>query len=201
MTTCDTTDYSLADGVMIEGFSEWAVHQPFALGDWQLQMNRILSLEHRHKIVIAQSYLDSPSDMAVRRFYLGNYLLIKSDHTYVNYFASDEPEWYPEWRIPIGTPTAAVPGNVNALYVARSGVYRRTYTNGFTMVNPRTTARTVALGRIYYLAMPIGGGAIPGDADVSHWRVQYRPVTTITVAPNDAAILLTSPPPGYVGGH
>lgn len=193
VTTRDATDYSLADGVMIEGFSEWAAHHPFPLSDWQLQMNRILFLERRHKIVIAQSYLDAPNDVATRRFYLANYLLIKGEYTYINYFAAQEPEWYPEWSLPIGRPTALLPANIGALYDARAGLYARAYSNGLVVVNPGTAPATLALHRTYYTATPVGG-ALPADANISGWHLLYTPVERITVAPNDAAILVGTPP-------
>jgi hypothetical protein len=197
ITTRDSTDYSVADGVMIEGFGEWAAHHPFALGDWQLQMNRILSLERKGRIVIAQSYLDDAGDVAVRRFYLATYLLIKGSHTYINYFATGfTPEWYPEFNLPIGVPSAALPGNIGALYDASSGLYSRAYDNGLVIVNPDTAAHSLTLDGTYYLVTPRGGGAVPPDGAISDRYLTYAPATHLTIAPNDAALLIRRPPAG-----
>jgi hypothetical protein len=159
-------------------------------------MNRILSLENKSKIIIAQNYLDSTADLAVRRFYLGNYLLIKGGFTYLNYFAhSFNPEWYPEWGVSIGSATTPLPASVSALYDAQSGLYRRAYSNGLVVVNPATTAHTLNLGGTYYLVTPVGGGTVPNNGDISGMRLTYAPVTSISVAANDAAILVRTPPP------
>ena len=32
-------------------------------------------------------------------YYLGNYLLVKGHHTYLDYFAAGPLEWYPEWAL------------------------------------------------------------------------------------------------------
>lgn len=197
ITTRDATDYSQADGVMIEGFGEWSAHHPFALGDWQLEMNRVLSLDNKSRIIIAQNYLDSVTDLAVRRYYLGNYLLIKGGFTYLNYFAHGfNPEWYPEWGVPIGSPASPLPSSISALYDAQSGLYRRAYSNGLVAVNPTTAAHTLNLGGTYYLATPVGGGTVPSNGDVSAMHLTYTPVTSVTVAANDAAILVHTLPPG-----
>jgi len=55
ITTRDPSDYSNVDGVMIEGFGDGGNSQYLALGDWQLQMNRVLSLVNADKILIAQT--------------------------------------------------------------------------------------------------------------------------------------------------
>lgn len=191
ITTRDATDYSAADGVMIEGFGEWSPHQPFALGDWQLQMNRILSLEQKGKIVIAQSYLDSDSDVATRRYYLANYLLIKGSHTYINYFAGQTPAWYPEWSLALGRPLNALPAQVDALRDVSSGLYTRAYSNGLVVVNPDSAAHTLRLPRAYRLVTFVGGGPVPDDGRVSGAHLDCHPVMRVTVAPGDAAILLS----------
>ena len=55
--------------------------------------------------MILQNYLGAPSDVATRMYYLGNYLLVKGHHTYLDYFAAGPLEWYPEWAIDLGAPT------------------------------------------------------------------------------------------------
>ena len=192
VTTRETTDYSGADGVMIEGFAEWDAGSPFDLADWQLQMDRILGLTRLGKTFILQPYTDG--SVADRVFLLSNYLLVKGTRSYINLDTGLNPEWWPEYGIPIGRYAGEIPAEVSALYDNAAGVYRRAYTNGQVLVNPGTTARDVALGGTYYLATPVGGGDVPPDGDISSWRVDYTAVTSVTLEPTHGAILLNSRP-------
>src|SRR5205823_1328298 len=78
VTTRDTTDYSGADGIMLEGFATG-----LAPVDWALELDRALGLIRKGRVVIAQSYPDA-ADVDARTFDLASYLLIKGDRTYVN---------------------------------------------------------------------------------------------------------------------
>ena len=192
VTTRDPTDYSGADGVMIEGFGEWSAGNPYDLGDWQLQMDRILSLTRLGKIIIAQPYTDG--SVADRMFLLAGYLLVKGTHSFINLELDTDPEWWPEYEIPIGGYTGGIPASVSALYDSASGVYRRAYGNGLVLVNPGPSAHTVALGRTYYRATPIGGGFVPPSGSTTGWRVDYAAVTSVTLAAGQGAILLNNRP-------
>ncbi len=200
VTTRDTTDYSAADGVMIEGFSRWGPGSAFAPADWKLQMNRILGLERQNKIIIAQSYLGAAADIESRTFYLANYLLIKGAQTYLNMELSSAPEWFPEYELPLGRYTEPIPGAVDDLFRAPWGVYARRYVNGLALVNPGSTTRTVPLDRLYRIVTPAGGGIVPADGDISSWRVNLAPVTSVTLGPNRAAVLLVSGASGDLSG-
>lgn len=191
VTTRDPTGYSAADGVMIEGFAEWDAGTPFDLADWQLQMDRILGLTRLDKILILQSYTDG--SVADRTFLLSNYLLVKGAHSYINLDIGLDPEWWPEYEIPIGSYVGGLPASAAALYDAAAGVYRRAYTNGLVLINPGAASRSVALGGTYYLATPVGGGNVPADGNTSGWRVDYAAVTSVTLAPARGAILLDRP--------
>lgn len=194
VTTRETTDYSGADGVMIEGFAEWDAGSPFDIGDWQLQMDRILGLTGQGKILILQPYTDG--SVADRMYLLSNYLLVKGTRSYINMDTGLTPEWWPEYEISIGSYLGGVPADVAALYDAGAGVYRRSYTNGLVLVNPGASTRTVSLGGTYYLASPVGGGAVPANGDTSSWRVDYTAVTSVTLAAGSGAVLLNSRPLG-----
>lgn len=97
ITTRDRTDYALADGVMIEGFAEGGPSSFYAVSDWRLQMNRVLGLVRRGRIVLAQSYL-APSDLDSRGFVLGSYLLVRGAHTFLNMDIGQVPQWFPSTR-------------------------------------------------------------------------------------------------------
>jgi uncharacterized protein (TIGR03437 family) len=191
VTTRDVTDYSPADGVMIEGFAKWDQYTPLELVTWQLQMNRILNLERQNKIIIAQSYLDGPGDLTARNFYIANYLLIKGARTFINLELGLEPEWFPEYDIPIGSPVDSLPVNVDGWRDAATGLYRRNYTNGLVIVNPTNTTRTMNLGQTYYLTQASGGGYLPADG-VPTGSLQYQATSSVTLLPGTAAILLSS---------
>ncbi len=193
VTSRDATDYSIADGVMIEGFGGWGYASYFELADWQLQMDRILGLVNQDKIILAQQYIDA-DNVNDRMFLLGSYLLIKGRYTYINFDLDLEPEWFPEYGIPIGSPTGGTPANIAALWNDAWGVYARGYSNGLVLVNPTDTSRTINLGQTYYQATPNGGGLVPTNGDVSAWTVSYTPVTSVTLAPNRAAVLLKTNP-------
>lgn len=192
VTTRDPTDYSGADGVMIEGFGEWGPGERFDIGDWQLQMNRILSLARRGKVIIAQSYTDE--SIQDRLYLLSNYLLVKGARSYLNLDVDLDPEWWPEYEIPIGSYTHGIPADIGQLYDDTADVYRRDYTQGMVLVNPGDTRRTVLLDGTHYLAQPSGGGVIPPDGIPPGWRVDYLPVTRITLEPGHGAVLLTGRP-------
>ena len=91
-------------------------------------------------------------------YYLGNYLLVKGRHTYLEYFAAGPLEWYPEWKIDLGAPAAAAAADAAALL--QNGVYRRDFAKGSVLVNPSGSPVTVALGGTYQRVVPSGGGAV-----------------------------------------
>ena len=111
ITSWDDTDYTKTSGVFSEGFAG----TDFALADWQASTNQLLKLASLDRIMILQNYLAASSDVATRMYYLGNYLLVKGHHSYLDYFAGGPLEWYPEWGIDLGAPTTPTAANVTAL--------------------------------------------------------------------------------------
>jgi hypothetical protein len=195
LTTRDPTDYSGADGVMIESFVAWGPGSYFAPEDWELQMNRILGLTAQDKVVIMQSYVD-PANVEERLFALASYLLVKGRHSYINLEVSTdamEPEWFPEYEIPLGAYSKTAPLNIGDLQVAE-GIYARSYAGGMAVVNPTEETRSLGLDGTYYRARPGAGGSLPESGDVSAWQVKYEPVTQLELPAHGGAILLKSPP-------
>ncbi|NDJ76160.1 MAG: prolyl oligopeptidase family serine peptidase [Chloroflexi bacterium] len=191
VTSREVTDYSRADGVMVEGFAGWGEYERFEFGDWQLQMDRVLALVNQDRIVIAQSYVSDPSE---RIWTLANYLLIKGDHTYINLDISQDVEWFPEYELPIGYALDPLPETVQELQNVVS-LYAREYSNGLVLVNPDPAGTPITLmldGPMQLVTGTVGGGDIPEDADISGWRVELAEVTTVTVQPGQAAVLLRS---------
>ncbi len=132
ITTRDATTYAAADGLMIEGFAIEADESPYALEDWRLQMNRVLGAVGRGQAILAQSYALGDQE---RMFGLGSYLLVKGSRTFLTLEGGPEPEWWPEYDMPIGTPieTAEAIGDLDQ---DGDGVYVRRFDDGMVLVNP-----------------------------------------------------------------
>lgn len=195
VTRRDATDYSGADGVMVEGFGRWTDGRYFSVaqGDWQTQMDRVLGLVNRDKILLLQQYVGA-DDVEDRLFLLGSYLLVKGDHTYLNLEFSPQPEWFPEYEIPLGAPIGGIPASISSLWRAEWGIYARRYSKGLVLVNPSDETIFVDLGQRYYQAYPRGGGLVPVDGDLSAWAVDYIAVSSLNLGANRAAILLGALP-------
>jgi hypothetical protein len=182
-TTWDHTDYSLSPGAFVEGFAA----TDFAVADWQASTNELLRLASLDRIMILQNYLSSTTDIATRLYYLGNYLLVKGHHTYLDYFADGPLEWYPEWGIDLGEPTAA--GTTDVTDLASGGVYRRDFQRGSVFVNPTSSPVTVVLGGTFQQVIPNGGGPVSASGSTPG-SVTMQPVTSVTVGATTAAIVL-----------
>jgi Hypothetical glycosyl hydrolase family 15 len=189
ITTRDRTDYSLADGVMIEGFAEGGPSSFYAPVDWRLQMDRVLGLVRRGRIVLAQSYL-APGDVAARGFVLASYLLVRGSHSFLNMDIGQVPQWFPEYEVKLGPAVGPVPARVDALRVA-GGLYVRAFARGWAVVNPTTTAHLYSLSSPARLVRPIGGGAVPADGRPRGWRLGLRSVRgRVTVPAHGGVVLL-----------
>jgi pimeloyl-ACP methyl ester carboxylesterase len=193
VTTRETTDYSLADGVMVEGFAGWGEYERFEMGDWVLQMDRILALVSRDRVVILQSYVQDPQE---RLWTLANYLLVKGSHTYFNFETSQDVEWFPEYELPIGHPLPPPAATAQELQ-NEGGLFARAYSNGLVLINPDPSGSplTQALaGPMVLVTGVTGGGGVPEDGLTAGWGVELAEIHTVTVAPGQAAILLGTLP-------
>ncbi len=183
VTGWDTTDYTMTAGIFSEGFASTG----FAVSDWQASTNELLKLAALDRIMILQNYLSDPTDTATRMYYLGNYLLVKGHHTYLDYFAAGPLEWYPEWGIDLGAPSATAPSDVSML--ASGGVYRRDFAKGSVLVNPTSSPVTVALGSTMQQVVPAGGGAVD-TTGTAPGTLTMQPVSSVTVGATTAVIVL-----------
>jgi hypothetical protein len=184
VTGWDTTDYAVTHGVFSEGFAD----PTFAVSDWKASTNELLKLATADKLMILQNYLSAPTDTAKRMYYLGNYLLVKGRHAYLDYFASGPLEWYPEWAVDLGAPSSSSPAaDVGTL--ASAGVYRRDFVKGSVLVNPTSAAVVVSLGGTFQRVVPTGGGAVDASGNAPG-SVSTASVTSVTVAPTSAEIVL-----------
>lgn len=193
VTTRDQTDYRRADGVFIEGFG-YDVWEQYGLEAFTTQSDRLLGLVAQDKIVIGQCYrIDSAHQ---RMHSLANYLLIKGKHTFLNFELDPSPEWWPEYDIPLGEPLADAPLTTLGLFDPAKGVYTRAYSNGHVYLNAGSTTRSFSLGATYQRAQPVGGGYVPSNGVLpSAWRVDTTPVSSLTLAPGEGAVVLIDPTP------
>jgi len=181
-TTWDNTNYDLTAGIFSEGFAD----PSFATADWKASTNQILKIVNDAKIVILQNYLGSAGDLAKRRYYLANYLLVKGTKTYLDYFAQGPFEWYPEWGIDLGAASITAM-TVDAL--AYQGIYRRDFAKGSVLVNPGATDVMVSLGATMNRVEPSGGGPVDANGDLPG-TIGMTSVSTILVPAHGAEILL-----------
>jgi hypothetical protein len=183
-TSWDTTNYALTAGVFIEGFAD----KSWPVADWKRSTNQVLSLAAAHKIIIAQNYLASggAGDVATRLYYLANYLLVRADRTYIDYFAAGPLEWYPEWGVDLGAPVTTG-ANVDALAVG--GAYQREFAAGWAVVNPGDVSVTLTFPASARQVMPQGGGAINAAGDTPG-TIGYAAATSLTLAAHSGAIVL-----------
>lgn len=196
ITSRDKTDYSDADGVMVEGFALEADSSPYSLEDWRLQMDRILGLVSQGKAVIGQNYATGAQE---RMFSLGTYLLVKGERSFINIDSGEDPEWWPEYDIGIGRHSENAGTSIGNLAYSSDGIYRRRFSNGIVLVNATNpwdgtaNTRTVDLGRSYQLARTSGGGTVP-ESGSKPGEVTYETTNRVTLEPYSAAVLLGSTP-------
>jgi hypothetical protein len=182
ITAWDPTPYDLTAGAFSEGYAD----PSFAEADWKLSTNLLLSLAAKKKILILQNYLSSPGDVARRMYYLANYLLVRGDRSYLDYFAAGPMEWYPEWGIDLG---AAVNAGASVDELLKDGVYRRDFEKGSVLVNPTSSPVTVTLAKAMQRVVPVGGGAVLADG-VAKGTLETTSVKSVDVAAKGAEILI-----------
>lgn len=183
ITGWDTSNYALTAGVFSEGFAS----PGFSAADWKASTDQLLKLT-ASKIVILQNYLGSPGDAATRRYYLANYLLVRGARTYLEYFAKDPLEWYPEWAIDTGaaTKTAVTVADL----VTPEGAYRRDFAKATVLVNPGNSPITVSLGAPMKRLDPQGGGAVDASGTPPASSLGGTTTSSVIVAAHGAEILI-----------
>jgi hypothetical protein len=163
----------------VEGFAT-----NLAPADWQLELTRALGLVRLNRIVICQSYPD-PSDVTARLFDLASYLLIRGAHTYVNFGEGIRVSWFPEYGLQLGA--GVDPPGLRQ----DQGAFVRRFANGLVVVNPGDSTLTYRLPAPMRLDTPHGGGAVPDDGVVpASWGIDETTVTSVTLPPRHAAVLL-----------
>jgi hypothetical protein len=126
---------------------------------------------------------DDPSTVAGQQqvnFFLGTYLLLKGNETYLNIDYGGGVQYYPQYELNLGTAVTPLPSDVSAYLW--NGVYRRDFQNGFVLVNPGSTTYTLNLGGNYQLVQGSGGGPMTNadlDTNAKDKRTARPKVTGI----------------------
>ncbi|HVS34819.1 MAG TPA: putative glycoside hydrolase [Gemmataceae bacterium] len=190
------------DGGFLEGFGEYTDTY-----DWTLSMNRGLNLTDNGKIVIMQPYPSADPTTAAGQqqvnFFLGTYLLLKGDQTYLNIDYGGGAQYFPQYGLNLGAPTTPLPSNVSSYLW--NGVYRRDFQNGIVLVNPGSATYTLNLGGTYQEVEGSGGGTLTDsqiDANGNYigGSLNYQNVSSVTLTGGSAVILMneSSQPPDTV---
>ena len=180
------------DGAFLEGFGEYTDTY-----DWTFSMNQGLNLTDNGKIVIMQPYPSAaPNTSAGQQqvnFFLGTYLLLKGNETYLNIDYGGGVQYYPQYELNLGPATTPLQSNVSGYLW--NGVYRRDFENGFVLVNPGSTTYTLNLGGTYQEVQGTGGGTMTDsqlDANGNYigGSLSYQNMSSVTLTGGSAAIFL-----------
>lgn len=152
------------DGAMAEGFFTYGGKLTGA--DWSLSAGRILKYltgSGKNKVLIAQC---SPAadNLSLRRWCIGNYLLLKNRYSYYNIASGSSASWWPEYEIPLDS-FVTQPANLNDLLVqGTTSLYKREYTAGIVLVNPGGGPQSFTLPRKFSPVTFTGGGSVADGA-------------------------------------
>lgn len=149
-----------SDGGMVEGFFTYG--GKLVGDDWTLSAGRIIQYltgRDARRIMIAQVAID-PQNIDIRRWCIGNFLLLRNDRSYYYIVNGAEPFWYPEYELSLGA-SVSVPGTLNELHVqGSSALYHRRYTQGLVVVNAGADSASYTLDGEYRVVDFSGGGAV-----------------------------------------
>jgi hypothetical protein len=178
------------DGAMAEGFFTYG--GKLTGSDWTLSAGRMLQYltgSGRNKVLIAQCSPNA-TDIAVRRWCIANYFLLKNKYSYYNLALSSTANWWPEYTIDLDS-FLTQPSTLNDLLVpGTTSLYRRDFKNGMVLVNPGTVSRSLITAQRFQPVSFSGGGDVI-DGNPPSMSVVHGPAVTgsITVAAGDAVIL------------
>ena len=182
ITTWDPLDYALPNGGMLEGTpvrpdNSRDKTDQYYLYDWVQSMSRTMYLSQNDKVIILQPSVGDVNNTDYRLFVIGEYLMVRGRHTYINMCFSGQAQasWYPEYEIDLGAPTQThmIPDEVfiprkdsidKALLNYKQGdLYVRRFEKGIVILNPHRTAMqyTVPSDKAYQAAVISGGGTVP----------------------------------------
>lgn len=173
---------NMADGGLLEGEigASWSIE---SWGGWQAALNQydsVMSAVNAPKLVIFNQY-GSPTDYQSFRYGLATCLMNDGYYAFTNTSAGySGVVWFDEYNANLGQPTSSPPTKA-----WQNGVWRRDFTNGIALVNPKGNGpQTVQLGGTFV--------KIKGSQASSVNNGQT--VTSVTLQDRDGIILLRQSP-------
>ena len=213
MTSWDPLDYALTNGGMLEAVPMRPDNSPemgsyYYLYDWVQSMSRTMYLTQKDRVIILQPYLPEINDLKYRLFVLGEYLLVKGNHTYLNLCVGGQSQasWYPEYEIDLGAPTQThqIPDTLftpwkesidKALLNYKEGeLFIRRFEKGLVILNPHKSAQpyNVPGDKPYQAAVISGGGTVPetGLGDLAYSLSWVNAPSGARNIPAESALIL-----------
>jgi hypothetical protein len=161
-------------------------------GDWQLSASRILRyITGNDKILIAQPNNRWSENIALREWWIANYLLLKNHKSFYFYAYSMDVYWWPEYEIDLGSFLNAPTKNLGDLLLENTdSLYARPYEKGLVLVNPGESSQQYALEGYYYRYTFSGGGYVEANTKPAMTIEHSAPMNgTVSVEPHTALIL------------
>jgi hypothetical protein len=164
--------------------------------DWQLSASRILRyVTGNDKILIAQPNNGWSENIALREWWIANFLLLKNHKSFYFYAYSMDVYWWPEYEIDLGAFVTPPTQNLADLVVAGSdSLYQRRYENGLVLVNPGESPQLYTLEGDHYRVTFSGGGYVAENTKPAMTLAHSILVNgTVSVAPHTVLILWKEP--------
>ena len=130
------------DGGLDEFFGKWGDKPGKGYADaarWKVGLDNLRRAQRAGKTFLAVTHSRRTDGAAARYGYASVLLGAEGRAAFALHDDYGTETWFPEYDIPLGTPTG--PAEADA-----SGVYRRRFTGGLVVVNPTETTRRVDLG-------------------------------------------------------
>ena len=155
---------------------------------WVSSINNIFNITQQDHLRTRLT-TDGSTDPGVRTYIFGSYLLVYSANTYYDLETSlGMGQVFPELAAPVGAPVQTF-STISSAWVAADRAYERHFANGWAIVNPSQTASTATIAiPAGYSELVINGGSLEQGGTTS-----LEPVSSITLAPDQAAILIGAP--------
>jgi len=173
---------NMADGGLMEAMigASWSIEGWAGWQGMMSQYTRVMAAVNAPKLVIFNQY-GSPTDYQSFRYGFASCLMNDAYYSFTNPSSGyTGVVWFDEYNAKLGQPTSAPP---TAAW--QNGVWRRDFTNGIALVNPKGNGtQTVQLGGTF---VKIKGSQAPSVNS-------GQTVTSVTLQDRDGIILLRQSP-------
>jgi len=193
-------------GAMMESWGNWASSTDAMQG-----IQQAVTIQHNGKFIHGEGYFGDGShqlnpdlsDPERRMWLAGTYLLCNQGHMALSMYGTDwkglgmsgNPLWFPEYEIDLG-PFKSTWTAMTISQLLWNGVLKRDYEKGFVVVNISSSNISLNLGGTFWLAEdPLTTSQYWSDENgVEKVSLAWREVTSLTMKPFTAAVLLNQEP-------